>query len=249
MPSRLLSLLLLGLPIGEGSREQPERLYRALQTANLHAFLGQHAMLYCLLGGSDSLLSWSHLQLEESRAMLERTHLRLHGLTSGGIEQGQVIALQPLQQSYSLLLTAADDDLLRTAALNISERLLQRALMIAQALACRDGTPAGQWLSLSGRVYAYSQRTLCLLALDTPLAVELNRPARLAACREHCQQALASLLELSQCNDEITCLLGELEKLHTPPMREPEGLWLHHVSASLLHNLQRLAVLGESLPL
>ena len=39
---------------------------------------------------------------------------------------------------------------------------------------------------------------------------------------------------------EIADLLSELDRLHSTPPHEPGAPWLHHVSSSLLHSLQRL---------
>lgn len=232
--ARLLSLLTLGLPLFEAPEDNQVRRLRALHLANRQASLGQHALLYCLLGGQ----GWAQLHLQEGRVALERTQQRLHELGAG--EDG----LQPLLQSYSLLLHAADDDELRACALALGERLLERSLAVAEALASRLATPEAQWLSLCGRIYAYSQRALCLLAVEHPAALGLDRPAQLQVCHAQCRQTLDRLRGLTRHGADIAPLLGELQKLHQMPLDNPDGIWLHHVSANLLHSLRRLEEMG-----
>lgn len=239
LSSRLLSLLVLGLPLFEAPEDSQARRLRALHLANQQASLGQHALLYCLLGGQ----GWAQLHLQEGRAALERTQQRLLGLGVG--ENPQLRALQPLLQGYGLLLHAATDDELRACALALGERLLERSLAVAEALANQLATPEAQWLSLCGRIYAYSQRALCLLAVEHPAALGMDRPAQLQTCHEQCRQTLDRLRGLTRHGADIAPLLGELQKLHQLPPDNPDGTWLHHVSASLLHSLQRLEEMGS----
>jgi hypothetical protein len=233
--ARLLSLLTLGLPLFEAPEDSRMRRLRALHLANRQASLGQHALLYCLLGGQ----GWAGLHLQESRVALERTQQSLLELATGED------SLQPLLQDYSLLLHAADDDELRACALALGERLLERSLAVAETLANQLATPEARWLSLCGRTYAYSQRALCLLAVERPTALGLDRPAQLRSCHLQCRQTLDSLRGLTQHGADIAPLLGELQKLHQMPPDNPDGTWLHHVSSSLLHSLQRLEEIGS----
>ncbi|MDG9922977.1 MULTISPECIES: hypothetical protein [unclassified Pseudomonas] len=234
LPARLLSLLVLGLPLFEVPAGSRARRLRALHLANRQASLGQHALLYCLLRDQ----RWAGLHLQESRVALERTQQRLLELGAGADN------LQPLLQGYSLLLHAANDDALRACALALGERVLERSLAVVEALASQLATPEAQWLSLCGRIYAYSQRALCLLAVEHPAALGLDRSSQLHSCHAQCRQTLDRLRGLTQHGADIAPLLGELQKLHQMPPDNPDGAWLHHVSASLLHSLQRLEEIG-----
>ena len=97
-----------------------------------------------------------------------------------------------------------------------------------------------RWLALCGQAYAYSQRTVCLLAVRDTAALHIDRPALLLECRVRCHGALNELSSLARCHEEIADLLSELDRLHSTPPHEPGAPWLHHVSSSLLHSLQRL---------
>lgn len=236
MASLLRSLLLLGLPGFDEPLDGARRQIEALHQANRLAFLGQHALLYCLLDDDGS----AHQHLQESLASLERSGCRLEGLLSEQVLRQQAAALRPLLRSYALLLPEARDDALRRVALQLSESLLARALALAMALALGSPGPVPRWLALCGQAYAYSQRTLCLLAIAEPAALGLDRPALLTECRLRCQAALTELGGLAHCHAEVAGLLGELEQLHSAAPHAPGAPWLHHVSAGLLHGLQRL---------
>ena len=97
-----------------------------------------------------------------------------------------------------------------------------------------------RWLALCGQAYAYSQRTVCLLAVRDTAALQIDRPALLLECRVRCHGALNELSSLARCHEEIADLLSELDRLHSTPPHESGAPWLHHVSSSLLHSLQRL---------
>ena len=58
MASFLRSLLLLGLPGFEAPLDSGQRQIKALHQANRLAFLGQHALLYCLLDDNGEF-SWN----------------------------------------------------------------------------------------------------------------------------------------------------------------------------------------------
>ena len=132
------------------------------------------------------------------------------------------------------------NDDLRRIALLLSESLLARTLALAAALAVGGPGPVARWLALCGQAYAYSQRTVCLLAVRDTAALQIDRPALLLECRVRCHGALNELSSLARCHEEIADLLSELDRLHSTPPHEPGAPWLHHVSSSLLHSLQRL---------
>lgn len=73
MASFLRSLLLLGLPGFDAPLDSGQRQIKALHQANRLAFLGQHALLYCLL--DDNGIARRHLQ--ESLAGLEASTRQL----------------------------------------------------------------------------------------------------------------------------------------------------------------------------
>ncbi|MDH1054562.1 hypothetical protein [Aquipseudomonas alcaligenes] len=236
MASFLRSLLLLGLPGFDAPLDSGQRQIKALHQANRLAFLGQHALLYCLL--DDNGIARRHLQ--ESLAGLEASTRQLQCLLTDDTLKQQAAALQPLLHSYALLLPAASGDDLRRIALLLSESLLARTLALAAALAVGGPGPVARWLALCGQAYAYSQRTVCLLAVRDTAALHIDRPALLLECRVRCHGALNELSSLARCHEEIADLLSELDRLHSTPPHEPGAPWLHHVSSSLLHSLQRL---------
>ena len=106
MASFLRSLLLLGLPGFEAPLDSGQRQIKALHQANRLAFLGQHALLYCLL--DDNGIARHHLQ--ESLAGLEASTRQLQCLLTDDALKQQAAALQPLLHSYALLLPAASGD-------------------------------------------------------------------------------------------------------------------------------------------
>lgn len=236
MASFLRSLLLLGLPGFEAPLNSGQRQIKALHQTNRLTFLGQHALLYCLL--DDNGIARRHLQ--ESLAGLEASTRQLQCLLTDDALQQQAAALQPLLHSYALLLPAASGDDLRRIALLLSESLLARTLALAAALAVGGPGPVARWLALCGQAYTYSQRTVCLLAVRDTAALQIDRPVLLLECRMRCHGALNELSSLARCHEGVADLLSELDRLHSMPPHEPGAPWLHHVSSSLLHSLQRL---------
>lgn len=236
MASLLRTLLLLGLPGFEAPLDSGARQIKTLYQASHLAFLSQHALLYCLLD-DDGIAQY---RLQQSLTNLEESSRQLQQLLTDDALRQQAAALQPLLHSYASLLPAAYDDDLRRIALQLSESLLTRTLAIAATLAVSGQGPVTHWLALCGQAYAYSQRTICLLAVQDDAALAIDRSALLLKCRTRCHAALYELGSLTRCHEETASLLGELDQLHTAPPQEPGAPWLHHVSDSLLHSLQRL---------
>ncbi|HIQ43077.1 MAG TPA: hypothetical protein EYH47_10060 [Pseudomonas oleovorans] len=235
MRSLLRTLLLPGLPAFEAPQNANQRRFKALHLANRLAFLGQQALLYCLL---DDHMARHHCQacLDE----LDKCCSRLQALVEGSAEQQLVGTLARLSQSYALMLCASEDDELRHATLVVGELVLLRSLDVAKRLAAGCDSPTAQWLAQCGRVYAYSQRTLCLLALSESMTLRLDRASLVLTCHEHCHHALVELARLAACHTAVNQLLRELEQLHHCSSRVPDAPWLHEISSSLLFSLKRL---------
>jgi hypothetical protein len=234
--SLLRTLLLPGLPTFEAPLNANQRRFKALHLANRQAFLGQQALLYCLLDDHDMARRHCQACLDE----LNKCCSRLQALMEGSAEQQRVDTLARLSQGYALMLGASEDDELRHATLAVGELLMLRSLEVAKRLAAGCDSPTAKWLTQCGRIYAYSQRTLCVLALSESLSLRLDRASLLLTCHEHCHQALVELDRLAACHTEANQLLRELEQLHQCSSREPDAPWLHQISTSLLFSLKRL---------
>lgn len=236
MKSILRSLLLLGLPAFEAPMDVGHRRLKALHLANRHAFLSQQALLYSLLDEQGNARHSCQASLE----MLGECLRHLQTLMAGEQEQEHLDTLARLSQAYSLILSAAGDDDLRHVAFTMGELLLLRSMNVAKRVALGCELSTGLSLVRCGQVYAYSQRALCLQALNESLAVRLDRDSLLLTGREHCQQALYALDQLVACHTEANQLMHELEGLHRLPPPEFSSLELQQISKSLCSKLEHL---------